>query len=911
MTTENRVNDKDAEEVYELADCIAGAERGDAIDQVLLGLCYKEGEHVPQSYDLALKWFHAAAAQGNLEAMGELFECYSLGNGVKRSLSDAIFWAEKMACTSDDPKFAVEAALLHIMGDRYLDLIEQFKTESLSQSVFCEPTIDAGLAYASGGIPSRFAESFEAIGLPNEKVALAPFAIGMLAFTSSYIYSKMTATDHVTQLLIEEYADRISYYVRLAGTVEYIDPAETIRNGQKWFALAEAKGAPIGDGVPRLLDSPIALDQRDCDGEPVWSRTLPSRIKRDDDLLNAIFTAIVNRLSDDARNGSANARKVLAVQYYLRESQVDHPQSMDEALQALYFPNSDNDLDTLVEVLNDLVTQPNRPKQELVRHDILYRLLMRRYVQQFDGPLLQRIQSYMNERSSKGFKRLLERCDEICAATAEDEIAEARKEVFSLAASCTGSSLPLDLVLNDCDLRPGLANSILAFVNETQSGRNALSALMVGLICPELERLEVSAEKSEFDVKEMRYNPTASTLATVLLACLDSDLTKRAKRLTTCYELKDITAAYLLSRDEREPHSERERLLQCVGDALNHLNKQCLRNDWAVFGVGEPPLPDYMMALYAGVERQAHNDMRLQIQEQLLRNEREKREAEENMMAMFAHKFRGPVDSILFNTANLHDERIYIDAARTMNGLLDVFSVVSTTPEKLASSLKDDGGGVGSPDSVLLHAMKLALVQLTSSRNRLRMSPHYLAYAKRQGQVPDDLRQSEWMRDSQWVSKEVELQTQWEQEVGKMMLGTDIEVVKKWMATHLLPVHIEGFSEGSERFAEYGAKASLLTVVFTEVLVNAIKHATPAAVEPLIISWANEQTSSGTIEFVCTNPSTLESRRREKSKGSGRGHKFLTLIANHLSGSFLAEVTRDDSRISLTMPSELFVGGAV
>jgi len=128
---------------------------------------------------------------------------------------------------------------------------------------------------------------------------------------------------------------------------------------------------------------------------------------------------------------------------------------------------------------------------------------------------------------------------------------------------------------------------------------------------------------------------------------------------------------------------------------------------------------------------------------------------------MFAHKFRGPVDSILFNTAHQHDERVYVDAARTMNGLLDIFSVVSTSPDKLLSSLKDDTSGEGSPAGVLLHAIKLALVQLLSLRNRRRMSPYYLAYAKGQGDAPNELRLSEWTRGKSWQAFEEALQIRW------------------------------------------------------------------------------------------------------------------------------------------------------
>jgi len=140
-----------------------------------------------------------------------------------------------------------------------------------------------------------------------------------------------------------------------------------------------------------------------------------------------------------------------------------------------------------------------------------------------------------------------------------------------------------------------------------------------------------------------------------------------------------------------------------------------------------------------------------------------------------------------------------------------------------------------------------------------------------------------------------------------MLIAAGIEVVNDWIVTHLLPISVEGFSDSNSQFAQYGPKASLLTVIFTEVLVNAIKHAIPGAIEPIALSWCEGQEE--TI-FSCINPSSRESRSREASKGSGRGHKFLGLITGHLQGRFDADVFRDMSRVSITLPSSAMKGDA-
>jgi hypothetical protein len=281
-------------------------------------------------------------------------------------------------------------------------------------------------------------------------------------------------------------------------------------------------------------------------------------------------------------------------------------------------------------------------------------------------------------------------------------------------------------------------------------------------------------------------------------------------------------------------------------------------------------------------------------------------ETTENMMAMFAHQFRGSVGSLLFNAEHQHDERLYLSLAHSMFGLLDTFSIVSTTPEKLINSLMADTYGNDSPGRVLLNSIKLVLAELLSKRNRKRISPHYLAYAKRQGIAPSDLKQSEWMREKSWVTKEVEIQTQWEQDIGAMMSVADIHAICQWLEAHLMPVQINGFEESPIQFAEYGSKASILTVVLTEVLVNAIKYSVAGSQQALVITWSDD--TSGDIVISCANHSSRDSRQREMSKGSGRGHKFLTLLSAHMGGHFDADVRNDNSRVSMNIPGYLMRG---
>jgi len=154
---------------------------------------------------------------------------------------------------------------------------------------------------------------------------------------------------------------------------------------------------------------------------------------------------------------------------------------------------------------------------------------------------------------------------------------------------------------------------------------------------------------------------------------------------------------------------------------------------------------------------------------------------------------------------------------------------------------------------------------------------------------------------------EHDLQIQWESDLGGLAGEAGFTEVASWMGEHLIPIRIDGFASSSIRFAEYGPNASLLTVIFTEVLVNAIKHSGPSASNPILLSWDE---SSDPVTLCCSNPSTRESRQREASKGSGRGHKFLSTIAGHVGGKFSLDLQDQPSTVTFSIPWSAINRGA-
>jgi len=73
------------------------AEAGDPVAQLNLGKIYDDGNGVPQSDDLAAKWYRAAAEKGNAAAQSNLGLMYRSGRGVAQDKVEAVNWYRKAA----------------------------------------------------------------------------------------------------------------------------------------------------------------------------------------------------------------------------------------------------------------------------------------------------------------------------------------------------------------------------------------------------------------------------------------------------------------------------------------------------------------------------------------------------------------------------------------------------------------------------------------------------------------------------------------------------------------------------------------------------------------------------------------------------------------------------------------------
>ena len=66
-----------------------------------LGILYGDGQGVPQSYELAVKWYEKAACASHAGAMANLGFLHAKGQGVPQSYELAVKWYEKAACAGD------------------------------------------------------------------------------------------------------------------------------------------------------------------------------------------------------------------------------------------------------------------------------------------------------------------------------------------------------------------------------------------------------------------------------------------------------------------------------------------------------------------------------------------------------------------------------------------------------------------------------------------------------------------------------------------------------------------------------------------------------------------------------------------------------------------------------------------
>ena len=91
------------------------AEEGDAQAQCYLGVCFQNGQGVPQDYHEAVKWFRKSAEQNDPVAQCYLGVCYWMGQGVPQEFGEAAQWLRE-AAEQDDPAAQFNLGMLYETG---------------------------------------------------------------------------------------------------------------------------------------------------------------------------------------------------------------------------------------------------------------------------------------------------------------------------------------------------------------------------------------------------------------------------------------------------------------------------------------------------------------------------------------------------------------------------------------------------------------------------------------------------------------------------------------------------------------------------------------------------------------------------------------------------------------------------
>lgn len=303
--------------------------------------------------------------------------------------------------------------------------------------------------------------------------------------------------------------------------------------------------------------------------------------------------------------------------------------------------------------------------------------------------------------------------------------------------------------------------------------------------------------------------------------------------------------------------------------------------------------------------RQALEERNIELDKTNLELSQAKSELED-MMAMFAHKFRGPVASIIANADSHHQNRevLFKDIGRTMDGLLDVFSYVSSHSENLIPRLRDDIRGEHGLIHVFNKALWLSIIQLLTKRNVDRMNMYYFNYARTNDRISKEIEYRAWRKEKPLRDIREAIRSTWEIDIGAYGDFTDIDRLVEWCSTKISPIKFKGIKESTISFSDSGVKESLLLVIFTEMFVNAIKHYELNSQDSITVEWLEGKEE---MKLILTNPTSVDARVR--GEGSGRGLKFLSLIAKNVKGYFTPPENADMVSATFSFPSELFNTG--
>jgi TPR repeat protein/signal transduction histidine kinase len=273
----------------------------------------------------------------------------------------------------------------------------------------------------------------------------------------------------------------------------------------------------------------------------------------------------------------------------------------------------------------------------------------------------------------------------------------------------------------------------------------------------------------------------------------------------------------------------------------------------------------------------------------------------EEMMSMFAHKFRSPLDAIIYNTTHENQVKLYTEAAQTMRGLLNIFSIISTDAQILKDKIQQDRQGNGRIATVFSKTLDMILLHLLSVSGAEKIQQHYLAYAKVHGLCDAQVSYKTWCEEH--FELEQQLQAEWEQSYAELLKqSAPLEQRQAWLAQHFFTLELKGFERTDIQFKEYGVTESFLTIILNEIVVNAFKYYTSESKQPVVVEWSQRESYQ---VLICRNPSIRS--ERTIIKGSHKGHAFLSTLARKTGSQFTKPLPQDDFVVEFGLPDDLLI----
>ncbi|WP_353572665.1 hypothetical protein [Candidatus Albibeggiatoa sp. nov. BB20] len=272
----------------------------------------------------------------------------------------------------------------------------------------------------------------------------------------------------------------------------------------------------------------------------------------------------------------------------------------------------------------------------------------------------------------------------------------------------------------------------------------------------------------------------------------------------------------------------------------------------------------------------------------------------ENMMALFAHKLRAPLQHIEHNAKNKNEPQQILRDVESMQRFLNIYSFISSNSQKLQKKLLQDKQGTGRLTHVLERSFIDAIAPLLSSGNRIKIKQHYLNYAKQNQLVPQSIKLRQWDNDYLQISNQ--LQAKWAAEFFQLSTLPQFKKIQQWADVHFFPIQIQGFDSEKIQFKPFSITEEVLVTLLSEMLLNMLKyyHATESITASL--DWSYD-------ENVCTlkaiNPTSEFEQKLDK--GSKKGQDSLLSIARKMGGDFQTSYQGNTYLAILTIPTTLLI----